>query len=109
MPPESSFLGSPTIRIHGRDLAGESLDPELYALACRIYPGAIKEAGVSPVEMIRRAVERAREGGTSADHSNEAIVYERQRKWRDEARPTFMNGPVVEIGARLESALSAER
>jgi len=40
---------------------------------------------------------------------DEAIVYEPQRKWKDEARPTFMNGPVVKIGARLESALSAER
>jgi hypothetical protein len=39
---------------------------------------------------------------------DEAIVYELQRKWRDEARPTFMNGPVVKIGARLESAPSVE-
>lgn len=58
---ELKFRGSPTIRINGRDIAGESLEPELHALACRIYPGA-KEAGVPPVEMIRRAVREAREG-----------------------------------------------
>ena len=65
---ELKFRGSPTIRINGWDVAGESPEPELYALACRIYPGAIKEgakeAGVPPVEMIRRAVLRAREGET---------------------------------------------
>jgi len=60
---EFKFRGSPTIRINGRDVAGESPEHELYALACRIYPGA-KEAGVPPVEMIRRAVLAAREGET---------------------------------------------
>ena len=58
---ELKFRGSPTIRINGRDIAGESLELELHALACRIYPGA-KEPGVPPVEMIRRAVLEAREG-----------------------------------------------
>jgi hypothetical protein len=58
---ECKFRGSPTIRIDGRDVAGESRELESYALACRIYPGA-KEAGVPPVEMIRRAVRRARKG-----------------------------------------------
>ena len=60
---EFKFRGSPTIRINGRDVAGESPEHGLYALACRIYPGA-KEAGVPPVEMIRRAVLAAREGDT---------------------------------------------
>ena len=60
---EFKFRGSPTIRINGRDVAGESPEHELYALACRIYPGA-KEPGVPPVDMIRRAVLRAREGET---------------------------------------------
>jgi glutaredoxin len=55
------FRGSPTIRINGQDVAGESQEQELHALACRIYPGS-KEAGVPPVEMIRRAVRKAREG-----------------------------------------------
>lgn len=58
---EFKFRGSPTIRINGRDVAGESEEHEWYALACRIYPGA-KDAGVPPVEMIRRAVLEARAG-----------------------------------------------
>ena len=55
----SEFPGSPTIRINGSDVAGESQEHESHALACRIYPGA-EEAGVPPVEMIRSAVRRAR-------------------------------------------------
>lgn len=58
---EFKFRGSPTIRINGRDVAGESQEQELHALACRIYPGS-QEAGVPPIEMIRRAVRKAREG-----------------------------------------------
>lgn len=58
---EFNFRGSPTIRINGRDVAGESPERASYALACRIHPGA-KEAGVPPVEMIRRAVRTASAG-----------------------------------------------
>jgi hypothetical protein len=58
---EFKFRGSPTVRINGQDVAGESQEHESYALACRIYPGA-KEAGVPPVGMIRSAVLKAREG-----------------------------------------------
>jgi hypothetical protein len=58
---EFKFRGSPTIRINGRDVAGESREQDLYALACRIYPGA-KEVGVPPAEMIRLAVRKVIEG-----------------------------------------------
>jgi hypothetical protein len=57
---EFKFHGSPTIRINGRDIAGESQEQGFHALACRIYPRA-KEAGVPSIEMIRRAVREARE------------------------------------------------
>lgn len=53
------FCGSPTIRINGRDIAGESKGAGHFAVSCRLYPGA-KEAGVPPSEMIRRAVREAR-------------------------------------------------
>jgi len=53
------FCGSPTIRINGRDVEGESKDLGNFAMSCRLYPGAT-EAGVPPVEMIRRAVREAR-------------------------------------------------
>ncbi len=58
---EYRFRGSPTIRIDGRDIAGESYSPLSFALACRMYPGA-KEAGVPPLEMMQRAVREARAG-----------------------------------------------
>ena len=57
---EFRFRGSPTIRINGRDIAGESHSLLCFALACRMYPGA-KEAGVPPREMMQRAVREARE------------------------------------------------
>ncbi len=56
---ELRFRGSPTIRIDGRDIAGESQEKGSYA--CRLYPGS-KEPGVPPVEMIRRAVREALDG-----------------------------------------------
>lgn len=58
---EYRFYGSPTIRINGRDIAGESHSPMSFAFACRIYPGAT-EAGVPLLEMMQRAVREARVG-----------------------------------------------
>jgi hypothetical protein len=55
---EFRFRGSPTIRINGRDIAGESHSPLSFAFACRMYPAA-KEAGVPPLEMVQRAVREA--------------------------------------------------
>jgi len=55
------FSGSPTIRINGRDVAGESSGAKAFALSCRLYPGS-SEIGLPPVEMVRRAVVEAREG-----------------------------------------------
>jgi hypothetical protein len=55
------ICGSPTIRINGRDISGESHSPQSFALACRMYPGA-KAAGVPPLEMMQRAVREARLG-----------------------------------------------
>jgi hypothetical protein len=58
------FCGSPTIRITGRDVAGESQKTPTFALSCRLYPGA-KPIGVPPAEMVRRAVmEGGKEGRT---------------------------------------------
>lgn len=56
------FCGSPTIRINGRDIAGEQQHwPLSFALACRMYPGA-QQVGVPPIEMMQRAVREARAG-----------------------------------------------
>jgi len=54
------FRGSPTIRINGRDIAGES-EAQHFAVSCRLYPGE-KHPGVPPAQMIRRAVREAMRG-----------------------------------------------
>ena len=51
------FRGSPTIRINGRDIAGDS-ELQHFAVSCRFYPGQ-KQPGVPPPEMIHRAVRDA--------------------------------------------------
>ena len=58
---ELKFLGSPTIRINGRDIAGESQTAKNFALSCRLYSGS-KQIGLPPVEVIHRAVLEARRG-----------------------------------------------
>lgn len=62
MASELRFLGSPTIRINGRDVAGEPQEIQGFALSCRLYAGS-KNGGLPPVEMIHHAVAEARRGG----------------------------------------------
>lgn len=61
MAAELGFLGSPTIRINGRDVSGESQEPRSFALSCRLYSGP-KPIGLPPAELIHRAVVQARHG-----------------------------------------------
>jgi hypothetical protein len=61
MATDLGFYGSPTIRVNGRDVAGECSQARGFALSCRLYPGS-SEIGLPPVEMVRRAVVEAREG-----------------------------------------------
>jgi hypothetical protein len=58
------FSGSPTIRINGRDVAGESQKAQSFALSCRFYPGS-KQVILPPVEVIHLAVLAARQEGRS--------------------------------------------
>jgi len=58
---ELKFLGSPTIRINGRDVADESGNAKNFALSCRLYPGS-EQIGLPPAEMVHRAVLAARQG-----------------------------------------------
>lgn len=55
---ELKFVGSPTIRVNGRDVAGETELTKNFALSCRLYPGS-KQAGLPPPEMVQRAVVEA--------------------------------------------------
>ena len=61
MASDLGFCGSPTIRINGRDVAGESRDARSFALSCRLYPGS-KQVGLPPAEMVHLAVLKARHG-----------------------------------------------
>lgn len=58
---ELKFVGSPTIRINGRDVAGESQTTKSFALSCRLYPGS-KHIGLPATELVHRAVLEARQG-----------------------------------------------
>jgi len=60
MASELGFCGSPTIRINGRDVAGEPREAQAFTLSCRLYPGS-QPIGVPPTEIIHRAVLEARE------------------------------------------------
>ena len=60
MASELRFAGSPTIRIDGRDVAGESPDTRSFALSCRLYPGS-KRVGLPPADMVHQAVLKARQ------------------------------------------------
>ena len=62
MADELRFSGSPTIRINGRDVAGESQKVQSFALSCRLYPGS-KQIRLPPAEVIHRAVLAARQEG----------------------------------------------
>jgi len=61
MASQLKFLGSPTIRVNGRDVAEEARKAQSFALSCRLYPGS-KEVGLPPTELIHRAVIEARQG-----------------------------------------------
>ena len=64
MASELRFLGSPTIRINGKDVAGEAQKAQNFALSCRLYPGS-KQVGLPPAELVQRAVLEARHGHRS--------------------------------------------
>ena len=60
MASELKFLGSPTIRINGRDVAGEAQTGKSFALSCRLYRRS-EQVGVPAVELVQRAVVQARQ------------------------------------------------
>jgi hypothetical protein len=62
MADELRFCGSPTIRINGRDVAGERQKEQNFALSCRLYSGS-KQVGLPPAEVIHKAVLEARQEG----------------------------------------------
>jgi hypothetical protein len=61
MASELRFCGSPTIRINGRDVAGEPTRAQSFAFSCRFYADS-KSVCLPPVEMVHRAVIEAQQG-----------------------------------------------
>lgn len=55
------FLGSPTIRVNGRDVVGESKKTEKASLCCRLYRGSEK-IGLPAKDIVRKAVLEAHQG-----------------------------------------------
>ena len=53
------FLGSPTIRIDGRDVEPAARSAQPFGLTCRTYFDDGYRAGVPPIEWIRAAVREA--------------------------------------------------
>lgn len=58
---ELKFVGSPTIRVNGHDVARETEPAKNFALSCRLYAGS-KQIGLPAAEMVHRAVLEARKG-----------------------------------------------
>lgn len=57
------FMGSPSIRINGRDIDGfdsNLSDPLNYGRKCRIYQDGGKLSGLPPEDKIRKAVREAK-------------------------------------------------
>ena len=65
---ELEFLGSPTIRVNGRDVAPEVQKSQSFALSCRLYAGS-KRIGVPPADLVHQAVIKAREAGETRNRS----------------------------------------
>lgn len=53
------LIGSPTVRIDGRDLEGPQAEERGYGLGCRIYQDEQSIAGWPSVALVRRALQEA--------------------------------------------------
>ena len=60
----TQFLGSPTIRIDGRDLGDSGVPEDAFGLGCRVYREGKQTAGWSSIVLIRRALEAVQEEGS---------------------------------------------
>ena len=55
----TQFLGSPTIRIDGRDLEAAGVQESSFGLGCRVYREGQQATGWPSVALIRRALDTA--------------------------------------------------
>jgi hypothetical protein len=57
---EIGFLGSPSIRINGKDIEHSARFAQTFGMMCRIYVDDGRRAGLPPMEWIRAALREAR-------------------------------------------------
>jgi hypothetical protein len=82
------FLGSPTVRVDGRDIEPDAERRTDYGMKCRLYPGAVGLSGQPDEEWVRAALSR----GMSP---RRYTLVERSAAWR---RAAHAADPTVESG-----------
>jgi len=58
------FLGSPTLRVNGRDVEPGATERNDFGLKCRLYRTPSGTAGTPPEDWVRRALQTTAEGAT---------------------------------------------
>ena len=61
---EIRFLGSPSIRIDGKDLEGTKDSPSDYGIKCRIYYGSDGPTGMPPEELLKKSIAMAKKNSS---------------------------------------------
>ncbi len=62
----TSFLGSPTVRVNGRDIEPARADEPGGAMSCRLYRTECGESGVPPEALLRAAIRTLAHGDARA-------------------------------------------
>lgn len=55
-----NFLGSPSVRVNGKDLEIEEDSTTTYSMRCRIYRSDESHSGIPPKELLIKAIQAAR-------------------------------------------------
>ena len=55
------FLGSPSVRVNGKDLEIEEDASTQYSMCCRIYRNDENKSGIPPKELLIKAIQAARQ------------------------------------------------
>ncbi len=53
------FLGSPSVRVNGKDLEIEENETTQYSMRCRIYRTDESQSGIPPKELLSKAIQAA--------------------------------------------------
>ena len=61
------FLGSPTIRINGRDVDPTADQRRQYGLSCRLYPGPDRPRGTPPDDWVLALLRRSRANDVASE------------------------------------------